>query len=117
VLPIILSVTMADQAGLVTAILALGAAVGGVAVRWANLRTDKQSTILGATTSAAEALSAAAAALVTPLQDQLAEARERIRVLEDRDAANKDRIRKLEARAVQYDQELTILAARQVTDS
>lgn len=114
---VIATMALGDQAAVISAVLALGAALGGVGVRWASLRTDKQSTILGATTSAAEALSAAAAALVTPLQQQLAEARERIRVLEDRDAASKERIRKLEARAVQYDHELTVLATRQVTDS
>jgi TolA-binding protein len=102
--------------GLVATILALGAAVGGLGMRMYGARAGKQSTILSATTSAAEALSAAAAALVTPLQDQLAQARERIRVLEERDQVNKERIRTLEDRGLQYERELGVLRGRLEAD-
>lgn len=106
------SSSLVGDGGLIATILALGAAIGGIGMRAYGARAGKQSTILSATTSAAEALSAAAAALVTPLQDQLAQARERIRVLEDRDHVNKDRIRTLEQRARGYEQELRVLNER-----
>ena len=104
--------SLVGEGGVVATVLALGAAVGTVGTRIYTARSAKQSTILSATTSAAEALSAAAAALVTPLQDQLAQARERIRVLEDRDQANKERIHTLEQRAREYDRELNVLTMR-----
>lgn len=103
--------SLATDGGLIATILALGAAVGTVGTRIYTARSAKQSTILSATTSAAEALSAAAAALVTPLQDQLAQARERIRVLEDRDIVNKDKIRTLEVQAEEYKHELAVVRA------
>lgn len=107
-----MSTSLVGEGGVVATILALGAAVGGVGMRAYGARAGKQSTILSATTSAAEALSAAAAALVTPLQDQLAQARERIRVLEDRDQVSKDRIATLEDRCQEYERELRVLNRR-----